>query len=167
LDEDDARLAFRMAHDADPFNRWDAAQRYAERVVLALAVDAAAEVPEAFVSAYRALLNDGTLEPAFRAQALALPGEAYLLERMTPADPLALRAALVRLTRALGGTLAADWLRLTDTLQVAGPYRYHPGDAGRRALVNLALRFLAAAGVAEGLSRAESRFAAATNMTER
>ena len=28
LEEDDARLAFRMAHDSDPFNRWDAAQRY-------------------------------------------------------------------------------------------------------------------------------------------
>ena len=167
LDEDDARLAFRMAHDADPCNRWDAAQRYAERVALALAADPAATVPEAFVRAFRALLNDAALDPAFRAQALALPGEAYLLERMSPADPAALRGALVRMMRALGATLAADWLEVVERLQVAGEYRYHPGDAGRRALVNLALRYLAAAGVAEGLARAEARFAAATNMTER
>ena len=167
LDEDDARLAFRMAHDADPCNRWDAAQRYAERVVLDLAADAGAEVPDAFVAAFRTLLNDGALDPAFRAQALALPGEAYLLERMSPADPAALRSALVRMMRALGATLTADWLEVVERLQVRGEYRYHPGDAGRRALVNLALRYLAAAGVAEGLALAEARFAAATNMTER
>ena len=167
LDEDDARLAFRMAYDADPCNRWDAAQRYAERVVLDLAADAGAEVPDAFVAAFRTLLNDAALDPAFRAQALALPGEAYLLERMSPAAAAALRGALVRMMRALGATLAADWLEVVERLQVAGEYRYHPCDAGRRALVNLALRYLAAAGVAEGLALAEARFAAATNMTER
>jgi aminopeptidase N len=167
LDEDDARLAFRMAHDADPFNRWDAAQRYAERVVLALAADPSAAVADDFVAAFRTLLDDAALDPAFRAQALALPGEAYLLERMAPADPGALRGALIRLMRALGSTLAADWLRMFDAMQVPGAYRYHPGDAGRRALANLALRYLAAAGNAEGLQRAEARLAAATNMTER
>ncbi|MFT3757556.1 aminopeptidase N [Thauera sp.] len=167
LDEDDARLAFRMAHDADPFNRWDAAQRYAERVVLAMAADAAMAVPEAFVEAFRTLLDDAALDPAFRAQALALPGEAYLLERMAPADPQALRAALVRLMRALGEKLAGNWLALYDAMQVQGEYRYHPGDAGRRALANLALRYLAAAGNAEGLAKARARFDAATDMTER
>src|SRR5690606_21311141 len=73
LDEDDARLAFRMAHDADPCNRWDAAQRYAERVLLALAADAAAgralNVPAPFVEAFARLLRDERLDPAFRAQA--------------------------------------------------------------------------------------------------
>ena len=167
LDEDDARLAFRMAHDSDPCNRWDAAQRYAERVVLALAARPDETVPTAFVDAFRTLLNDAMLDPAFRAQALALPGEAYLLERMAPADPLTLRTALVRLARSLGEQLAVDWLTLLDAMQVPGDYRYHPGDAGRRALANLALRYLAAAGHAEGLARAQQRFEAATNMTER
>jgi aminopeptidase N len=52
-------------------------------------------------------------------------------------------------------------------MQVPGEYRYHPADAGRRALANLALRYLAAAGVDSGLQRARARFGAATNMTER
>lgn len=167
LDEDDARLAFRMAHDADPCNRWDAAQRYAERVVLAMAADPSAGVPAAFLEAFRALLGNAALDPAFRAQALALPGEAYLLERMKPADPLALRAALVRLMRTLGASFAAEWLATCEAMQVPGPYRYHPADAGRRALANLALRYLAAAGNAQGLALAQARFDAATNMTER
>ncbi|MBS0510798.1 MAG: aminopeptidase N [Proteobacteria bacterium] len=167
LDEDDARLAFRMAHDADPFNRWDAAQRYAERVILGLAGGQAGAVPEAFVAAFRALVNNPALDPAFRAQAAALPTESYLLERMAPADPLALRAALVLTMRTLGDALADDWLGLVESMQVPGAYRYHPADAGRRALGNLALRYLAAAGNVRGLAAASARFEVATNMTER
>ncbi len=167
LDEDDARLAFRMAHDADPFNRWDAAQRYAERVILGLAGGQAGAVPEAFVAAFRALVNNPALDPAFRAQAAALPTESYLLERMAPADPAALRAALVLTMRTLGDALADDWLGLVESMQVPGAYRYHPADAGRRALGNLALRYLAAAGNVRGLAAASARFEVATNMTER
>ncbi|MDR3087333.1 MAG: aminopeptidase N, partial [Azoarcus sp.] len=85
LEEDDARLAFRMAHDTDPFNRWDAAQRYSERVILKLADKPAAPIPSACLGAFRALLGDERLDPAFRAEALTLPPENYLLERMRPA----------------------------------------------------------------------------------
>ncbi|AWI75457.1 aminopeptidase N [Parazoarcus communis] len=167
LDEDDARLAFRMAHDSDPFNRWDAAQRYSERIILASAGGTMQAVPEAFVAAFRTLLEDTALDPAFRAQALSMPAEGFLLERMSVADPQALRAALVGLTRHLGSVLAGEWRALFAAMQVPGEYRYHPADAGRRALANLALRYLAAAGDAEGLALAQARFDAATNMTER
>ncbi|HRP24865.1 aminopeptidase N [Thauera sp.] len=167
LDEDDGRLAFRMAHDSDPFNRWDAAQRYAERVILARAAEPAARLPADFRAAFRSLLTDEALDPAFRAQALALPAEPYLLERMSPADPAALRAALIDVMGTLGRELSTDWLQVLERMQVAGAYRYHPGDAGRRALANLALRYLAAGGDAEGLARAEAHLAQATDMTQR
>ncbi|MDV7393992.1 aminopeptidase N C-terminal domain-containing protein, partial [Arthrospira platensis SPKY1] len=145
----------------------DAAQRYAERVILAMAANASAALPQAFINAFRTLLADARLDPAFRAQALALPTEPYLLERMAPADPAALRAALVAVMGTLGRVLASDWQRVVEGMQVPGPYRYQPADAGKRALVNLALRYLCAGGLDEGLALAEARFAAATNMTER
>ncbi|MBL8446703.1 MAG: aminopeptidase N [Zoogloeaceae bacterium] len=171
LAESDERLAFRMGHDSDPFNRWDAAQRYFERVALQLVADAQAggkaSIPDGLFAACRSLLNDNGLDPAFRAQALALPGEAYLLERMAQADPAALRGALIRLTTALGRQLEAEWLACHEDLTVAGPYRYHPGDAGRRALRNLALRYLCGAGVEDGIERAVAQFQAAGNMTDR
>ncbi len=169
--EDDARLAFRMACDADPFNRWDAAQRYMERVVLALAAAAVAgrplEVPQAFGHAFRALLVDERLDPAFVAETLALPAEAYLLERMQPADPAALRAALIHLMRELGHALQADFLARYLDLEVDGDYRYHPADAGRRALRNLCLRYLAAWGGATAIELTARQFEHAGNMTER
>ncbi len=170
LDEDDACLAFRMANDSDPFNRWDAGQRYAERVVLSLAESHAAgkplEVPSAFLAALRSTLCNDALDPAFRAQACTLPSEAYLLERMRPADPASLRVTMQAVCTALGVGLADAWLQTYRDMEVHGAYRYHPGDAGRRALRNLALRYLVAGGVAEGVSRAQTQFEYASNMTE-
>jgi len=171
LDEDDARLAFRMAHDSDPFNRWDAAQRYMERVILALAADAAAgrklEVPQAFGHAFRALLVNESLDPAFLAEILALPAETYLLERMPQADPAPLRAALMHLMRELGHAMQADFLDRYLDLEVDGAYRYHPADAGKRALRNLCLRYLTAWGGATAIDLAKKQFEHAGNMTER
>jgi aminopeptidase N len=166
IEEDDERLAFRMAHDSDPFNRWDAAQRYSERVILARVANPASKTSDAYIAAFRRLLTDPHLDPAFRAEALALPPEVYLLERMQPADPAALRAALIHLTRELGVALADECHTLSRELWVSGPYRYHPADAGRRALSSLALRHLVAGGDARGVPMALSRFAAAGNMTE-
>ena len=171
VDEDDARLAFRMAHDSDPFNRWDAAQRYMERVVLALAADAAAgrrlEVPQAFGHAFRALLVNDSLDPGFVAETLALPSETYLLERMQPADPAPLRAALIHLNRELGQALQADFLTRYMDLEVEGEYRYHPADAGRRSLRNLCLRYMMAWGGPTAVQLASLQFRTAGNMTER
>ena len=167
IDEDDARLAFRLAHDSDPFNRWDAGQRYAERVVLHLAANPAAPVPADFVAALRTLVSDRTLDAAFRAVAASLPNESYLLDRMPVADPAALRAALRRVLVTLGAELAPQWHAALAECALSGPYRYHPTDVGKRALGNLALRYLAAAGDADGLAQAVERCASATDMSTR
>ena len=174
--EDDATLAFRMAHDSDPFNRWDAAQRFMERTALALATEAAAgealQLPEAFAAAFGKLLADNSLDPAFHAQALALPGEAYLLERMPQggADPAALRTALMFLLQELGRRFAPNWLECHAACRVKGEYRYHPADIGKRALANLCLRYLCAAGgsvgYAPGYAAASEQFDGANNMSE-
>ncbi len=167
--EDDATLAFRMAHDSDAFNRWDAAQRFMEATVLGLAADAAAGrpllTPAPLVTAFGKLLAERSLDPAFQAMALSLPGETYLLERMTPADPAALRAALMHLLRDLGQRFLNDWRDLHALCRVEGEYRYHPGDAGRRALANLCLRYLCAAGTNTGRQLAQQQFDAANDMT--
>ncbi|MCB1888780.1 MAG: aminopeptidase N [Rhodocyclaceae bacterium] len=167
LDESDAQLAFRMAHDSDPFNRWDASQRFMERVILGLAAAPAGAPPEDFLSAWGALLGDTDLDPGFVAQALSLPGENYLLERMSPAEPQALRAALQTLMRTLGARFAEPLAATLARCAVDGPYRYHPTDAGRRALAALALRLRCAAGLPGACDTARAQHAAAANMTDR
>ena len=171
LDERDEDLAFRMAHDSDPFNRREAAQRYAQRIILAIAKAALSgqtlAVPQSYIEAVSALLRDPHLDAGFRARVLELPGETYLLEQMHPAEPQALRKALMQVYQTLGQALEAEWLDTYTKHAVPGPYRYHPADAGRRALRNIALEYLCATGSAPGVAHAREQFALAENMTER
>ena len=73
LERSDAELAFLAANDDDPFNKWDASQRLASRVLLDLTsqlqADAGATLalPEAFVSAFKATLTATGLDPALQA----------------------------------------------------------------------------------------------------
>lgn len=78
----DADLVFLMANDSDPFNRWEAGQRLARKILLQLydkvqegAVDAASVadrcvaaggVPEEYVAAVKALLTDDALDGSFK-----------------------------------------------------------------------------------------------------
>ncbi len=165
FEEDDATLAFRMAHDGDAFNRWDATQRFMARTVLTMA-GGVAEVPRGFLEAYSTLLSDEALDPAYRAQVLGLPSEAWLLERMTPGRPAALREAMVRLTRTMGDRFQVQWQALAMRYKVMGAYRYHPADAGKRALANLALKFLCAGGSDVGFALAGQQVRTAGNMTD-
>ena len=88
-----ADLAFLLAHDTDPFNRWDAGHTLAKDVLLN-AVRAEAPVDVAYLDGLASTLRDDTLSPAFRAQVLTLPTENDTATTMsevgeTP-DPLAI-----------------------------------------------------------------------------
>ncbi|HEX6828600.1 MAG TPA: DUF3458 domain-containing protein, partial [Burkholderiales bacterium] len=142
----DADLAHLMAHDADPFNRWEAGQRLATRVILAGVAAARAgsapDVPEAFVAAVRRLLADADRDPAFAAEALTLPSEAYVGEQMEVVDPDAIHAVRTGLRRRLALALRAEFEGAYEEFRVPGPYRPDSVAAGRRALRNLALGYL-------------------------
>ena len=66
--------AFLMAHDTDPFNRWEAGRALAKDVLMRMVTQGAKPLPE-FLDALARLAFDETLDPAFRALALRLPGE--------------------------------------------------------------------------------------------
>ena len=90
IERSDAELALLISRESDPFNRWDAAQEHATRVMLAMIEDRRAgaelDLPDAFVAAMRALLLDDAVDPAFAAEALALPSESTLADRMEVID---------------------------------------------------------------------------------
>ncbi len=172
----DAELAFLMAHDSDPFNRWDAGQRLAMRQLLALtrkaqdgtAFDASdAAGTTGLVDALRTMLNDAALDPAFRELVLALPSETVLAEQMEVIDPQAIHAARQFLRATLGHALRADFLRAYQEQQTPGAYRPDAVSAGRRALKNCALAYLAEADDAESHTLAQDQYAQAGNMSDR
>ena len=159
------RLQFLAAHDTDPFARWEAGQQYATGLLLDMAAalqrGETPVVEPALVQAMAATL-DGA-DPAFVAEALTLPGEAFLADQMAVVDPDAIHEArdLARKAIAAGlrDKLAALYDRLTDT----GPYTADGAAAGRRSLRNTCLAYLSAFG---NPASAKTQFDAANNMTD-
>ena len=160
-----------MAHDSDPFNRWEAGQRLATRQLLALVesiqMGQLPSVDSYVLEAFRQVLRDETLDPAFRAQALTLPAESYLGEQMAEIDPAAIHAARQYLRQRLAASLHTEWLAAYHNHRVPGPYRPDAASAGERALKNLALSYLMELSDAGVAQTARTQYDEADNMTDR
>jgi aminopeptidase N len=163
-------LAFLMAHDSDPFSRWDAGQELAKQVLLEL-VGAAARgealhVAPDLVAAFARVLEDERLDGSFRALALGLPEELALAQELEPVDPAAIHAARRFALRALA---AAHRERLLATYQAlaapaAGGLEKAALDARR--LRNRALAMLVTLEEPETTALAQQQFERARNMTD-
>jgi aminopeptidase N len=170
----DADLAFLMAHDSDPFNRWEAGQRLAMRrlqeLTAAQQVSSNAHtvtVDPALTDAMRATVNDKTLDPSFREQVLALPSEIMIAEQMAVIDPRAIHAARQVLRHALAQQLHDDLLAAYQSNRTDGPYSPDAAAAGRRGLKNIALSYLAELDDAQSHALAQQQCDNADNMTDR
>lgn len=164
-------LAFLMAHDSDPFNRWEAGQRLATRQLLMLVESIqSGQLPSVdgfVIEAFRQVLQDETLDPAFRAQALTLPAETYLGEQMAETDPAAIHAARQYFRQRLAAAMHSEWLSAYHGLQTPGEYRPDATSAGRRALKNLALGYLMELSETHVVQMAQTQYQQADNMTDR
>ena len=166
------QLAFLLANDSDPFNRWEAGQRLATRELLALAGRAAKgetlTLDPQVVAAFEQVLDDPALTPAFRELALMLPSESYLAEQMAVSDPAAVHAARVFMSRRLATDLRDKWLAIYEANRTPGEYRPTPEDAGKRGLKNLALAYLSQLDdPADAVRLAHAQYDSADNMTDR
>ena len=165
----DADLAHLLAHDSDPFNRWEAGQRLFGRLILGNAAcrrrGEPEEWPENVVAAARAVLTSGG-DAAFVAEVLSLPGEATLAEQMDVVDPEALFLARDGLLRRLAKALEADFAALYERLASIGAYRWNTAESARRRLRNLCLAYLGRLDTADYRALALRQFREADNMTD-
>jgi aminopeptidase N len=169
-DYDDADLALLAAHDTDPFNRWEAGQRLALRVILR-AVDARRsgqeyELDPTFVDAIGRVLADASRDPAFAAEMLALPSESYVGEQMETVDPDAIHAVRDDVRRRLALELKSDLVSAYREYAVPGPYSPDALSAGRRALRNAALGYLMELDESATRGLCIAQLDAADNMTD-
>jgi len=144
-----------LAHDDDPFSRWDAGQRLARQVLLARAADQPdATVETALISALRQRLSAyGGSGGQDLAILLALPGTAELEALQNPVDPLALYAARREWIAELGRHLSEPLRRLLERCRGDWAQAWPEGQ-GARSLTGLAWGWLAAAGDAEARQQA-------------
>jgi aminopeptidase N len=165
------RLKFLAINDPEPFARWEAGQQVATRVLLdgietCRSGEAPAPLDPDLVPALRRILADADRDPAFAAEALTLPSEAFLADQLAVVDVDAIHAAResarAELSRALAMELASAYVALAD----AGPYRIEGAAIGRRALRNTCLAYLAAADAERGAALAKAQFDTRANMTD-
>jgi aminopeptidase N len=171
-DLDAGGLAFLAAHDSDPFNRWQALQTISMRLLIdnvaALHAGKMPRADEKLLAALTAILGDAALQPAFVALALVSPGEGDIAREIgRDIDPDAIFRARKTLRASIGDRLGPALAKAYERMTVPGPYSPDAASAGRRALRNVALDLLAAAGTPEAIARAARQYDAADNMTDR
>jgi aminopeptidase N len=176
---DDDALRVLLSHDADAFNRWEAAQRLIMRRVRAAqaapshqAGDAQPPVLDnALLQALRQVLRDPALDAAFKELVLNVASERELFEQIDQADPERVNAVRESLLDQLARDLAPDWEWAWEAHQVREGYAPTSAQSGRRALANLALAMRVREAVRTGDAvwpgRAYQRFKDASNMTDR
>ncbi len=164
-DRDFAQLAFLSAHDDDPFARYEAMQQLMLETLVA-SVDRDSQDLAPVVEAVRQTLSDEALDPAFVAEAILLPSEAYVGDRMSRVDPERIHHSRERLRAELGRSLESQW-RDAYAAHAANRYEYSPSAKGARRLRSVALGYLMAAKVEGSAAMAWQQYHQADNMTDR
>jgi aminopeptidase N len=182
-DYSQTQLLALLAHDNDPFNRWEAAQRLGMQHAIELiaayvhgtgttgcfGIESFAQSP--FVAALRSVLRHPELDAAFKELVLTLPSETYIAEQLDVVDPQAIHAVREAMRGALATALQADWEWAFAAHVENGGYTPDAVSSGRRALANLSLAMLCLAARSTGDTvwpgKTLQRFKDASNMTER
>jgi aminopeptidase N len=163
-------LAFLMAHDTDPFNRWDAGQQLATELLLELTEAASAgrdlQLDAVFVEAFAKVLADPDLDGSLKAQALSLPAEQQLAQELSVVDPDAVHAARQFMRRELATTLRAELLATYQAGDAGAPYSNDSASIDRRRLKNAALSYLAALEEPQLDALVATQLESADNMTD-
>ncbi len=170
FDYSEEDLIHLMGHDSDPFNRWEAGQRLASGIILRATQEVGANrqpvFPQGFFDAFSRVLSDAASDPAFAAEALALPSETYLAEQLDRVDPDALHMARNLLRRKVAEMLKGDLLLAYQAFATSGEYKPDAASAGQRALRNLCLSYLMELDDDASYGLCMTQFEQADNMTD-
>jgi aminopeptidase N len=144
-DGGDERLRFLLAHDSDPFNRWEAGQNLAVSTLLRLVDDHMAgrdpRLEGSFVAAFAAVMDDDAIDQALLAEILTLPSEGYLGEQMDVIRVDEIHTAREFVLRTLAAELRDRFESLYQRGR-GGEYRIDAQSIARRRLTNLCLDYL-------------------------
>jgi aminopeptidase N len=142
FDYSDEELMFLMAHDSDGFNRWDAAQRAGQAMLLNLIDDPGFTVPQGYINACRVALTDNLSDKALLAEILTLPAETYLGDQMEVVDVDAIHRSRESLKTLLANELKDDLIQVYQANTGGQTYAVSQDAIARRSLRNLALGYL-------------------------
>jgi aminopeptidase N len=170
LDRTLEQLAFQLQHDTDSFNRWEAGQQLASRVILDLVKriqnGQPLQLEPVLLQALDNVLKQSWEDLSYLALLLSLPEENYLAEQMTVVDVDAIHQAREFVRQSLSEYLTDSFIRLYRQY-----HRDEVGDnsreaIGRRRIKNQCLSYLAMLETDETYQICLKQFAQADNMTD-
>lgn len=166
----DENLLFLLAHDSDEFNRWEAGQTMARKLILSLVSsvqrDEKLVIDSVYVNGLRSILCDSTLDKEFVAKAITLPAESELMDLMIVADPDAVHTVRRFVVKEIASRLRQEFLDAINANRSNEAYAFDHESMARRALKNIALGYLASLNEPETTELALNEYKVATNMTE-
>ncbi|UWM76783.1 aminopeptidase N [Rhizobium sp. WSM4643] len=169
FDQSPADLAHLARHETDHFARWQALTDLALPNLLKAARDAREGKPvvceATFIETLITAAADDNLEPAFRAQALALPSESDIARELgSNNDPDAIHAGRQAILKQIADAGKDVFAGLYAAMTTSGDFSPDAKSAGLRALRNSALTYLSYA--EQTPARAKAAFDVANNMTD-
>ncbi len=162
-------LARLMVCDSDAFNRWEACQQLASRVMLAMleqGSDAWDTLQQPLIGAFRDMLSNPQPDHALVAEMMVLPGEKYLAEMLQQADVHAVRGVRESLKIALASHAEQRLARHYQENLDQGECEPHADAIGRRRLKNICLSYLLHLEKSEYFDCCREQFDRADNMTD-
>jgi len=171
LDSNADDLLTLAERDSDLFNRWQAIQTLATRLLTtsvgAIRAGGLPKPDTRFAEALGGVLGAFASDPAFTAQAISLPTEADIAREIgRDVDLDAIHMARRELRRSVGAQLQPRLLSAYEALSNDAPYSPDARSAGARALRNAALDLICAGDARTGADIAMRQFQSAHNMTE-
>ncbi|NIJ35614.1 aminopeptidase N [Sphingopyxis panaciterrae] len=158
-------LAWLAAHDDDPFARYEALQQLMLDTLVSAVSGEKGDV-QAVVDAVAQTLAGAATDPAFVAEAVLLPSEAFIGDQMVTVDPDAIRRERLALQAAIGTALEREWRGVLAGAPPPATDLSRAAKGGRR-LRGVALAYLAATAKGDVPALAFAIFSAADGMTER
>lgn len=170
LDHSQQNRMFLMAHDSDPFNRWEAGQELAIELMLGMVTDLSdgksIELDPGYIKAFGTILNDAKLDDALKAQALILPAESTLAQYQNPVDYDGIHLVREFVLHQLADTYQERFTEIYKSLQTNEAYSFNASSVGRRSLKNVCLGYLSLLATPAIIAMCENQFKSATNMTD-
>jgi len=166
----DDELMFLMAKDSDGFNRWNASQQLAQRLLLGL-IDQrhqgeGMELPDAYIDSLRVTLLSENTDNALIAEIVRLPSQLWLGEQMETIDVDGIFVATEHTKSCVADVLNEDLLNCFDSLRDEGEYQVDSNSIGQRALKNVILSYLSSGKSTEVDSLLLEQYGASNNMTD-
>jgi len=170
----DEELIFRMAHDSNPFNKYEATERLMLKTLRGLIKNAEEgqplSLPQDFIDAYGVnVANALDGDKAFNARLLSLPNYSILIQGLATVDPDAVKTATMFMSKTLVEAFKAEFEKIyRETAAPTGEkYNVVPAQVGRREMHNLSLALLGKLETPESVAQAEGQYGQAENMTEK